>query len=91
MNCGLRIADLCGFQSPFHVRVKQVRKSAIHNPQSALWPSACVRMRTETTKAQYGYYETETGRQEEHQEGLGSPGEGLKKRGGSNGDTIPES
>ncbi|HEV2666834.1 MAG TPA: hypothetical protein VG324_18080, partial [Blastocatellia bacterium] len=28
-DCGLRIADLCGFQSPFHGRVKQAHKSAI--------------------------------------------------------------
>ena len=37
-------------------------QSAIRNPQSALWPPACVRVKTEATRRQYGYYETETGR-----------------------------
>src|SRR5262245_45927095 len=90
-DCGLRIDAVFNLYFMSASNKFTNPQSAIRNPQSALWPPACVRVRTETTKGQYGYYKTETGSQEEHQEGSGSPGEGLKKRGGSNGDTIPES
>src|SRR5262245_13573265 len=72
-DCGLRVAG-CGlmqFSILFNVRVKQAPQSAIRNPQSALWPPACVRVKTDATRRQYGYCKTETGRQEEHQEGAG--------------------
>src|SRR5687768_3037923 len=71
VDCGLRIYAVFNlhFMSVSNKFVNP--QSAFRIPQSPLWPPACVRVKTETTRRQYGYCETETGRKEEHQEGAG--------------------
>src|SRR5215831_11397042 len=49
-------------------------------PPRSLWPPACVLVKTDATRRQYDYCETETGRQEEHQEGAGGVARNVVER-----------
>src|SRR5262252_4881649 len=49
-------------------------------PPRSLWPPACVLVKTDATRRQYGYCETETGRQKEHQEGAGGVARNVVER-----------
>src|SRR5215475_1510314 len=72
-DCGLRIAD-CGLRidAVFNsISRPRQTSSALRTPHSALWPPACVRVKTDATRRRYGYSETEEYGQEEHQEGAG--------------------